>query len=977
MRLRVVPAIGVTRRLLCGGVAVRGSVVVAVLACFVLGVSGGPTAGFANGNSDWPAYLMDAGHSSYNAAATAIGRGDAGDVNPVWQWQDPPRANGGNAFLIATPVVVNGVVYEGDEDGRFFAIRESDQAVLWSRFLGVVRKTSCFGGGLASTATVTTDPDTGARTVYVFGTDGNMYALDAATGDTVWQTTIDTPSTTANDYYSWSSPLVVNGKVYVGIASACDVPLVPAGVTAVDQATGAMVASWHDLPAGQIGASVWSTVGALPDGSIVVTTGNAANTHTTAQPLYGESVVRLDGSDLSVLDAWQLPVSQRIPDSDFGGSPTAFTATINGTPTPMFGACNKNGVYYAFRQSDLHDGPVWQTQVAAPYQTTPGDGQCDGAAIWDGTRLIVPGGNDTTIDGVAYQGSVRSLNPATGAVLWAAGLPGQIIGTPTEDGLGLVAAQVYNSRTSDYGVYLIDASNGAVVGHISDGVSDIFAQPVFAGNDVLVAGQGLLTAYEVTTPGPPITQVNPASIGAGGATLTLTLTGSGFTGKPRIFVSGAGVLATNLHVVNSTTMTVSLRATPVAAPGKRDITLIMPGPTADTCVACLNIGAKTTTAVGSSEDPSMYGDAVTLTATVSPTDSGGSVAFSASGVAIAGCKARPLVQQGSGGQATCTTSVLMPGQNTVTATYSGDAGYGASSGTLAGGQTVNSPPVNSGVPTVAGTATQGQTLSGTLGTWGGNLPITYTRSWLRCDISGLNCSAIPNAAGVTYKLQRADVGFTIEFRTAATNNYGGPVSATSLPTSVVQGLPPSNTALPTVSGNAIQGETLSGALGSWTGYGPFVYTKAWLRCDMLGQNCSLIPKDTSGRYTLRAADVGFTIEFQVTASNGYGSSSVTSLPTTVVDEPGWFARCECLAVQAGQTRWAPRLCRAVITGYTRDEPLTVINGSGDVQRQVQSIHRSDGADENRIPGGPQSSAWVDCCASLGRPSTSANQGRSA
>jgi outer membrane protein assembly factor BamB len=857
--------------------------VLTAFAWFVLCGSANAPAGFADGNSDWPAYLMDAGHSSYNAAATAMGPGDAGNINPVWQWQDPPHANGGNAVLTATPVVVDGVVYEGDEDGRFFAIRESDQAVLWSRFLGVEQQTTCFRGGLASTATVTTDPDTGALTVYVFGTDGNMYALDAATGDTVWQTTIDTPSTTVNDYYSWSSPLVANGKVYVGIASACDVPLVPAGVTAVDQATGAMVASWHDLPAGQIGASVWSSVGALPDGSIVVTTGNAANTFTTAQPLYGESIVRLDGSDLSVLDAWQLPVSERIPDSDFGGSPTAFTATIDGTPTPMFGACNKNGVYYAFAQSDLHDGPVWQDQVANPYDPRNGDGQCDGAAIWDGTRLLVPGGNDTTIDGVSYQGSVQSLDPATGAVLWATGLPGQIIGTPTEDGLGLVAAQVYNSRTSDYGVYLLDASNGALVGHIADGVSDIFAQPVFAGNDLLVAGQGLLTAYDVTTPGPPIAQVGPASIGAGGAALTVTLRGSGFTGTPKIFVSGTGVLATNLRVVNSTTITVTLRATSVAARGARDIALRLPGQTTDTCAGCLYVAPVTTTGVTSSEAPSLYGDPVTLTARVSSTDSGGSVAFLAGGSAIPGCEAQPLVPQGSGGQATCTTSGLTPGWHPVTATYSGDPAYGASSGALAGGQTVNAPPLNSGLPAVAGTATQGQTLSGTRGTWAGNLPITYTRSWLRCDMSGKNCNAIPNAAGVTYKLQRADVGSTIEFQITGANSYGS-AAAASVPTGVVQRPPPSNAALPSVSGDPFPGQTLSGTLGSWTGFAPISYTRAWLRCDWMGMNCSQIPKDTSARYTLRDVDEGFTIEFQVTATNGYGGPvTATSAPTDVVD----------------------------------------------------------------------------------------------
>jgi outer membrane protein assembly factor BamB len=861
----------------------RWPAVAVALAGLVLCGLGGPTAVFADGNGDWPAYLMDSGHSSYNAAATAIAPSDAGNINPVWRWQDPPPAHGGYSTLLASPTVVNGVVYEGDDDGRFFAIRESDQAVLWSRFLGVVQKSTCFGGGLTSTATVTADPVTGSMTVYVFGTDGNLYALDAATGDTVWQTTIDTPSTTVNDYYSWGSPLVANGRVYIGTSSACDVPLVQAGVIAVDQETGDELASWHDLPPGQIGASIWSSVAALPDGSIVATTGNATNTFTTAQPLYGESIVRLDGNDLSVLDSWQVAPDQRVPDADFGGSPTAFTAVIHGQWTPMVGACNKNGTYYAFAQGDLHDGPVWQVQVANSYNPKNGDGQCDAAAIWDGSQLIVAGGNTTTIGGATYAGSVRSLDPATGAVVWETGLPGEIIGSPTEDGQGLIAAQVYFGSTSSYGVYLLDASDGAIVDHIASGIPEIFAQPVFAGNDLLVAGLNNLIAYDVTTPGPAITNVSPANIGAGGSVLTVTLTGSGFTGTPKVFVSGTGVSVTNPRVVNSTTMTVSLRATTIASRGSRDITVILPGGVADTCPACVNVAAATTTGVTSSEAPSLYGDALTLTATVSPTDAGGSVAFTAGGSVITGCAAQPLSPMGGGAQATCTTSSLAPGWHAVSAVYSGDSGYGASSGNLAGGQVVNSAPVNGTLPGVSGTAAQGHILSGTRGGWTGNLPIGYTRAWLRCDSTGSNCNPIPRATAATYTLQRADVGSTIEFQITGSNSYGSSTAA-SVPTGVVHGPPPSNTALPSVSGDPFAGQTLSGTLGSWTGFAPISYTRAWLRCDWMGMNCSQIPKDTSARYTLRDVDEGFTIEFQVTANNGYGGPvSATSAPTPVVD----------------------------------------------------------------------------------------------
>ena len=195
---------------------------------------------------------------------------------------------------------------------------------------------------------------------------------------------------------------------------------------------------------------------------------------------------------------------------------------------------------------------------------------------------------------------------------------------------------------------------------------------------------------------------------------------------------------------------------------------------------------------------------------------------------------------------------------------------------------MHSAPINAALPAVSGTAAQGQTLSGTRGTCTGNLPIGYTRAWLRCGSGGSNCNPIPNATAATYELQRADVGSTIEFQITGSNSYGF-ATAASAPTAVVQGPPPTNTALPMVFGDAFRGETLSGTLGSWTGFAPISYTRGWLRCDWFGMNCSVIPKDTSARYTLRDVDAGYTIEFQVTASNAYGGPvTAASAPTDVV-----------------------------------------------------------------------------------------------
>lgn len=92
--------------------------------------------------------------------------------------------------------------------------------------------------------------------------------------------------------------------------------------------------------------------------------------------------------------------------------------------------------------------------------------------------------------------------------------------------------------------------------------------------------------------------------------------------------------------------------------------------------------------VVSSANPSIIGVGVTFTATVTPTDGGGTVAFTDDGATIDGCGAVPLSGTATF-TATCSTTSLSSGNHAIAATYTGDQLYLASTGTLDGGQTVN------------------------------------------------------------------------------------------------------------------------------------------------------------------------------------------------------------------------------------------------------------------------------------------------
>jgi outer membrane protein assembly factor BamB len=459
------------------------AVLLAVAVAVVATVAGTGTTRAAS-SADWPGYLYSTSHSSYNAAATAITPANAHTLKRVWIFKpDAPAVKSLGGFY-ASPAVRDGVVYIGGRNGYFYAINEATGALIWKRFIGYVPGLTCGAEGFTSTATVAPDPTTGDATVYVYGATGYLYALNAANGTNVWPpAVVAIPSTTKSDYYAWSSPLVLDGHIYLGVSSGCDRPLIRGALVQYSQTDGSLDGTYYTTPSGTVGASIWSSP-ATDGASVFATTGNGKASSV------GYSILRVDPTSMTLADSWAVPAAQRIVDSDFGGSPTMFSANPSGSPVEMVGACNKNGLYYAFNAGDLAAGPVWTLKVG-----DPNAGECDAAAIWDGTALDIAGPG-TTIGSVAYGGSISQVNPTTGAPVWQTGLIGPVVGSPSEDGAGVIAAATFGSTTGSNAVYLLSASSGAVLKMISTGTATVFAQPVFADGYLLVAGRsGGLKAF--------------------------------------------------------------------------------------------------------------------------------------------------------------------------------------------------------------------------------------------------------------------------------------------------------------------------------------------------------------------------------------------------------------------------------------------------------------------------------------------------
>jgi hypothetical protein len=99
---------------------------------------------------------------------------------------------------------------------------------------------------------------------------------------------------------------------------------------------------------------------------------------------------------------------------------------------------------------------------------------------------------------------------------------------------------------------------------------------------------------------------------------------------------------------------------------------------------------------------------------------------------------------------------------------------------------------------------------------------------------------------------------------------------------------PKNTSLPTISGVASVGATLTASDGKWAN-NPTRFSYRWKRCDTAGNNCVAIANATAKSYTVTNADVGHTIRVTVKAVNSSGPNWATSAQTAVVPTSGCAA----------------------------------------------------------------------------------------
>ena len=198
---------------------------------------------------------------------------------------------------------------------------------------------------------------------------------------------------------------------------------------------------------------------------------------------------------------------------------------------------------------------------------------------------------------------------------------------------------------------------------------------------------------------------------------------------------------------------------------------------------------------------------------------------------------------------------------------------------------VPSAPVAGAAPTITGSAQQGQVLTAVDGSFTGFPNPIVSGIWQRVNQSTGVVTDIAGATALTYTLSAGDVGYKVRRKSVGTNGSGA-ASSYSNEIGPIASIPlPVNTSLPSITGLAQEGATLTASNGAWSN-SPTSYALQWKRAG------TAISGATGQTYTLTAGDIGGAITVTVVATNAYGDSTpATSAATaTVVAAPGVITR---------------------------------------------------------------------------------------
>ncbi|MEO8507878.1 MAG: Ig-like domain repeat protein [Betaproteobacteria bacterium] len=202
----------------------------------------------------------------------------------------------------------------------------------------------------------------------------------------------------------------------------------------------------------------------------------------------------------------------------------------------------------------------------------------------------------------------------------------------------------------------------------------------------------LASSVNPSTPGQSVTFTATVTGSAPTGTVAFRESGTPLTGCAAVALTGSG--NTRTAACTTTTLAVGVHSIVAEYSGNAGNALSTSSPLSQ------SVKTATTTTLASSANPSVAGNSVTFTATVTGNAPTGAVAFTDNGATLTGCGAVNLVGSGNSRTAACTAAALSTGTHPIVASYAGNAANGASTSTTLS-QVVSSPGPTASSTTLA------------------------------------------------------------------------------------------------------------------------------------------------------------------------------------------------------------------------------------------------------------------------------------
>jgi outer membrane protein assembly factor BamB len=403
---------------------------------------------------DWPGYRYNLFRSANQTVDSRLAHPDQLGNLHVTHTFSPP----GNGMFRSSPVVWRGKVYIGNSDGHLYVLDAVTLALLWqfppANQQALVSQFTCNPSSLGLAASAIIAQVNGTDAV-IFGApdqsigahlgSGRLFALNAANGAVIWKSpeiarlTGTTSGSTAqfHEQLGYSSPLVYNDHVYVGIANHCDNPIQNGRIVAVKLADGTIDGAFTFNATNTRGGGIWNspTAGGLNlgqnPGPVLFTTGNSRcwNGGCQPEPSVDNALAMISVNKDTGAINWKFqPVPFSMDDDPDWAAGVAVGGNCNGASLAL--SVMKDGWAYGVDVQPAGGGNPnvrWQFPPTG-FPFTPGDGTTHNdtryirpGAVWSNVFAVTTGGYRVTQNATDGYPRIHGLNvcgPDSQRVRW-------------------------------------------------------------------------------------------------------------------------------------------------------------------------------------------------------------------------------------------------------------------------------------------------------------------------------------------------------------------------------------------------------------------------------------------------------------------------------------------------------------------------------------------------------------------------------